>query len=276
MGTLYTELLRFLSKASKKKLPKAFRQRLEAAHDKTEEAVKAYLLQEVGSYHSRLHHIIGTRLAKADSLKQQVTQAVEDALGPTFADALPEMFDELVKELVDNFQETLGVNVSFNQVNAAVTKAMREQTANYFSTFSDNEAEGIYSAIATAMKSDSGYSVASIALQILKSPVVYGAELPMQPAAWAQVVARTEVARATTTAQKASLDDLGLSTWQWQAEASACDDCAFNDDEIVTIGDAFPSGDDEPPAHPNCRCVCLPVMDELLSQGDYDPDNDET
>jgi hypothetical protein len=28
------------------------------------------------------------------------------------------------------------------------------------------------------------------------------------------------------------------------------------------LGDEFPSGDTEPPVHPNCRCTILPVIDE--------------
>jgi hypothetical protein len=38
--------------------------------------------------------------------------------------------------------------------------------------------------------------------------------------------------------------------------------CAENDGVIVSLGDSFPSGDAEPPAHPNCVCDVAPVRDD--------------
>jgi hypothetical protein len=268
MRTLYAEVVRTLAKATGNNVPKAFVRKINAAHDKTEARIARLLQAEFDAYRKRLHHIVATRLAKADSLQVQISQAVQDALGASFADALPEEFEELVQSLVESFQADLSVKVNFQQVNDAVTKALRESNANYFADFSDNEANGIYHAIADAMSADEGYSVQTIALNVLASPVVYGKDLRMDPQTWATTVARTETARATSTAQRESLYDLGLKTWQWLAQFSACDECDDNADEILAIGDDFPSGDDEPPAHPNCRCVVLPVMDELLSTTD--------
>jgi SPP1 gp7 family putative phage head morphogenesis protein len=34
-----------------------------------------------------------------------------------------------------------------------------------------------------------------------------------------------------------------------------------NGDGVLALDDEYPSGDDAPPAHPNCRCVIVPVVD---------------
>jgi len=39
-----------------------------------------------------------------------------------------------------------------------------------------------------------------------------------------------------------------------------CDKCAMNANVEVQIGNSFPSGATQPPAHPHCRCVLLPVI----------------
>jgi hypothetical protein len=53
--------------------------------------------------------------------------------------------------------------------------------------------------------------------------------------------------------------DAGLEKQEW-AVSDPCDICAKNDGAIVPIGTSFPSGDTQPPAHPHCRCVLLPVI----------------
>jgi hypothetical protein len=57
---------------------------------------------------------------------------------------------------------------------------------------------------------------------------------------------------------------------RWQAHRrwsgrhlDPCDECAENDGEVVPIGGTFPSGDDQPPVHPHCRCALLPVIPDL-------------
>lgn len=81
----------------------------------------------------------------------------------------------------------------------------------------------------------------------------------------AETIARTELATAHSQGT--------LRTWQasgqvigkrWlladtHPESDECDDNA--DEEFVAIDDDFPSGDDAPPAHPNCLCSLIPVLE---------------
>jgi hypothetical protein len=52
---------------------------------------------------------------------------------------------------------------------------------------------------------------------------------------------------------------------RWQA-AEPCDECAEADDVVMPLGEDFPGVDvDQPPAHPNCRCVLVPADEDLGS-----------
>jgi phosphohistidine phosphatase SixA len=49
--------------------------------------------------------------------------------------------------------------------------------------------------------------------------------------------------------------DVEMHQKQWVTDADPCEDCEDNADEgWIDADDEFPSGDDEPPAHPNCHC----------------------
>ena len=77
----------------------------------------------------------------------------------------------------------------------------------------------------------------------------------------ALTIATTEMARATSVASLDSYQEFGLEQVEWLA-LDPCEICADNEDAgPVNVGDEFPSGDTEPPAHPNCRCSLVPVVD---------------
>jgi hypothetical protein len=49
---------------------------------------------------------------------------------------------------------------------------------------------------------------------------------------------------------------------EW-AVSDPCPECAINSGAVVNIGSTFPSGANQPPAHPHCRCALLPVIPEF-------------
>lgn len=75
----------------------------------------------------------------------------------------------------------------------------------------------------------------------------------------ALTIAITEQNRAMSAASLFTYQDAGIEQIEWNA-VQPCDLCAPNDGQVVTLGEAFDSGDTEPPAHPNCRCALLPVI----------------
>lgn len=75
----------------------------------------------------------------------------------------------------------------------------------------------------------------------------------------ALTIAITEQNRAMSVAALFTYQDAGIEQVEWNV-VQPCDLCAPNDGQVVNLGEAFDSGDTEPPAHPNCRCALLPVI----------------
>lgn len=72
----------------------------------------------------------------------------------------------------------------------------------------------------------------------------------------ARVIARTEMSDAFAQAALDKLNDYSIAYKQWISYSDCCDDCGGNDDDgAIPVDDLFSSGDDAPPAHPNCRCT---------------------
>jgi SPP1 gp7 family putative phage head morphogenesis protein len=75
----------------------------------------------------------------------------------------------------------------------------------------------------------------------------------------ALTIAITEQNRAMSFGSIQRYKEAGLQKMEW-AVSDPCDICAKNDGQVIVIGQTFASGDQQPPAHPHCRCVLLPVI----------------
>jgi len=72
-------------------------------------------------------------------------------------------------------------------------------------------------------------------------------------------IAITEQNRAISQATVNRYKDAGLQQHEWLV-FDPCVTCAKNANIKENIGAPFPSGDIQPPAHPNCRCALAPVI----------------
>ena len=95
----------------------------------------------------------------------------------------------------------------------------------------------------------------------------------------AEVVARTETARAVSAGTDAGYAEAGIEQKEWNAAGDGCEFCRAMQGRRVSVGSAFldqgskldgvhgGSMDvdyadvDGPPVHPNCRCTLLPVVE---------------
>jgi len=99
---------------------------------------------------------------------------------------------------------------------------------------------------------DAGSSIATTAKAIQ--------ERVRNNSAWAEVVARTETRRAVTTSSIDYYRNADVQMKEWLTSGSAVDECKeFQDMGPIPL-DADWDGNDGPPAHPNCLCVVLPVI----------------
>lgn len=75
-----------------------------------------------------------------------------------------------------------------------------------------------------------------------------------------QMIARTEISAASNAGAKGAYVQAGVEKWQWVVVDPSDEDCIENDGVTEAIGDSFPSGDEEPPIHPNCECTTIPIF----------------
>lgn len=84
----------------------------------------------------------------------------------------------------------------------------------------------------------------------------------------AELIARTEAVNAYQGGMHEMAIKSGAVAHEWQ-DLGASDECADNSDAgVIPIDEAFPSGDTDPPAHPNCRCGKRYVYKEELDGND--------
>ena len=84
-------------------------------------------------------------------------------------------------------------------------------------------------------------------------------------AARAATIARTETTRAYSLGSIAAFQVSGQVDrleWLTAQDEKTGPECAALDGRIVALGKAFDGGVYFPPAHPNCRCAILPVLNE--------------
>ena len=81
----------------------------------------------------------------------------------------------------------------------------------------------------------------------------------------AATIASTEMNDALTQSQLAAWKESGVvvaKRWLLSNDEGVCPICTANADEgRVELAKSFASGDDGPPAHPNCRCSVAPIVD---------------
>jgi hypothetical protein len=84
----------------------------------------------------------------------------------------------------------------------------------------------------------------------------------------ALAIAQTEMSRAVATASRQLYEESGVELVEWIV-AAPCDLCQENADvSPIRIDDTFPSGDTEPPAHPNCVCDIAPYVVDTRDIGE--------
>ncbi len=81
-------------------------------------------------------------------------------------------------------------------------------------------------------------------------------------------IAQTEMSRAVAVASRELYQESGVELVEWLV-ADPCDLCQENADvSPIRIDETFPSGDTEPPAHPNCVCDIAPYVVDTRNIGE--------
>jgi SPP1 gp7 family putative phage head morphogenesis protein len=129
------------------------------------------------------------------------------------------------------------------------SKYLRTVNADsYFKNFNKETVENLGTALSNAI---------TLGLDAESAAVMIGKHVANPSRAL--TIAITEQNRAMSFSTIQRYQAAGLQKMEW-AVSDPCDICAKNDGQIIQIGQTFASGDAQPPAHPHCRCVLLPVI----------------
>jgi hypothetical protein len=197
---------------------------------------------------------IGVDLAEV--AKDAASEAIAQ-IGPDNADQLTnQVYDEAVDWARERAAELVGMRWS-----EAAGTYIENPNAEYAIT--DTTREAIRAIIANGLEDNIG--IDGIA-QAIEDWTGFSEDR-------ADLIANTEVRAANSEASvagyKAASDSTGLHVMkEWLVAEEACDICQENADEgPIELDDDFPSDDNAPPGHPNCRCAVSPVV---ISDGEGD------
>jgi len=91
----------------------------------------------------------------------------------------------------------------------------------------------------------------------------------------ALTIAITETSRVLNVAAVTRYKDAGVESMKWMTVLAvaggsvACEICAPNNGVVIKLGESFPSGNMQPPAHPHCRCALLPDFSEYAAPTEH-------
>lgn len=168
--------------------------------------------------------------------------------------------DDLDDVYADGLSEGLkltDMGVDLDRVNQRAVDWARNSAASLVIQIESNTRDMLRTTVASAI--EEGWSAARLADEIAKSPAFDDDR--------AMLIARTEIIAANNQGNLRGYRDAAATGVRVQKEwLTANDDmvspeCEENGDEgSIDLDDVFPSGDSEPPAHPNCRCSVSPVL----------------
>jgi len=135
------------------------------------------------------------------------------------------------------------IELGLNQYSNAITKAAESYTAKLVKGLSDSTKTRISQSIATSIRLGEDLEAAKKRL----SKVVNDPKR-------ATTIARTESVRSFSRGITVFGEESKATAKFWEISSDPCAICAENEGAKVGLDEEFPSGDMEPPAHPNCRC----------------------
>lgn len=149
--------------------------------------------------------------------------------------------------------DLMGVDGSFKLKNSKLVAQLEKRTTFLLDSMDETTLESVRVALVNGISKD-------LTISEIQTSIHAKFQDEISPYR-AEMITRTEFANAATVVSKETYTKNGVEQWQWIQPAGDDDDvCTENDGEIVDIGDTFPSGDDRPPAHPNCKCDVIPVL----------------
>ena len=192
-----------------------------------------------------------------------ITKDVEDVLRITHSEREIEKFaeytipriTEMVKITGTSAYAELGVSGSFDVTNPKVIKWIKAHCGKLIKTIADTNFDALKRTLTEGIKL--GEKIPKLAARIT-------AEYADCKGYKAVRIARTETISASNQGALQAYDQSGVvEEKEWLAETDACDICLdIALEGAIPLHSSFSGGFDVPPAHPNCRCTVLPVIEK--------------
>ena len=143
------------------------------------------------------------------------------------------------------------IGISLDQVNELALAWAEEHAADLVTDISDATRDMLLSTVTDAI--ENGWSAADLATAVADSVGFSDAR--------AETIARTELITAYNQSALDAYKSSGVvdgKSWLSAGDDLVEEDCEMNEEDgVIPLDDDFSSGDDAPPAHPNCRCAII-------------------
>lgn len=259
------------SRKSKTRLPKA--KHTHDARQLTKEAIDNYIVQYRAHLHISREPLVKAMHAFFDAQHKEVLKNLRNQMKFYTVkeiienkDLLNSLFDEdaaqsasvsLITPFIRDYIKQSGNNAAnliggdFDPEVQTLNDFVTSRAQYFAESINGTTSEDLLTSIKTGL--DLGEGLSDIEQRVAD---VYG----IATGSRTQMIARTEISAASNQGAKSAYQQSGIEQWQWAVVNPEDEDCKENDGEVVTIGDAFPDGDIEPPVHPNCECTTIPVF----------------
>ena len=244
---------------------------------------RKFIATSVGTVKSKVHHALklqahtvaqavrsSRKIAKDKDSKKRAEEIVTE-IDLSDIDALEEALEGELKDVYEDsgLEALLTVGVGKDEaivdvVNERAVIAAREQAAELVSNIDDSTRNMLRDLIANGLEENIGLDEIADSIE---DATAFSEDR-------ADLIARTEISHANSSGAlegyKSARDEAGVKLFkEWLLGPNPCEICEANNDQgPIDLDDDFDSGDDAPPAHPNCECAISPVVEEDETGGD--------
>jgi SPP1 gp7 family putative phage head morphogenesis protein len=216
------------------------------AEDKLYASVRRHFKRQADKIRGRLEILAPERKAIIDT-----TFLDDDSLwdDPDWDAELVKLLTKAAQDGISLFADAITIGMDYTATNTDAAKWARQYTYDLIKGIDDTTREAVRSAISGFIETP-GMTIGDV-----MDALPYG-EIR------AQMIATTEITRSYAQgnqlageAMKKEWPDVEVvKKWYTNNDDRVCDICGPMDGEEVPIDEPFSSGDDQPPAHVNCRC----------------------
>lgn len=237
----------------------------EVVEQRFEDKIGVFITKLADETIKNLHRIVPKNYKKGKGVTVKALEPFnEDLAIKSGVDLFTPLSQEIAELAGSEAYKLLELNTLYNptrKLRANIERSVKEFTQSFVSTDRDK----LVSIIEEGMKQ--GSSIPQIEREIRDSFEQYGKNQT-------RLIARTETLRASNAGQLDAYKQSGVvdqKQWYTARDADVCPECAALDGQIQTLSGSFFKSDylggDQPPLHPRCRCVMLPVLnDEKAAQ----------